>query len=125
MVLYGFESTFHPTKHPCTYQHQAICPLPQGLLQFTVLVLILAVLKVLVLVLKDQWTALVPSLLGTSWYINLKDIATARDKHRWRSLPNNTKATADLESFRSLISTWYSLYIGSSANVKPVKWFIS
>ena len=81
MVLYGFKSTFHPTKHPCTYQHQArrlavlmrttcphedriICPRPQGLLQYTVLVLILglAVLKVLVLVLEDQWTVLVPSL---------------------------------------------------------------
>ena len=73
-------------KHPCTYQHQArrlavlmrttcphedrlICPRPhpQGLLQYTVLVLVLSIralkVLVLVLVLKDRWTVLVPSLI--------------------------------------------------------------
>ncbi len=92
MVLYGFKSTFQPTRHPCKYQHQArglavlmrttcphedriICPRPrpQGLLQYTVLVLILvlAVLKVLVLVLEDQWTVLLPSLATTSFDVTL------------------------------------------------------
>ena len=71
----------YTTKHPCINQHQArwlavlmrtncphedrlICPhpRPKEQLLYTVLVLVLS-LKVLILVLEDQWTVLVPSLV--------------------------------------------------------------
>ncbi len=50
----------------CPHEHKFICPhpRPQGQLQYTVLVLILVLVapQVLILVLKDQWTVLIPSL---------------------------------------------------------------
>ncbi len=67
------------SRTTCPHEDRIICPhpRPQGLLQYTVLVLILglAVLKVLILVLEDQWTVLVPSL-----FYRKKQLITDTDK---------------------------------------------